>query len=349
TPYQPELSQGALQVFFEYQTLICMLTGMDISNASMYDGASALAEAALMAIDGTQRNKVLLSEAIHPEYRKVLQTYLHHLDVEIITIPCAEGLTSMSEMEEKLSGETAAVLMQSPNFFGVIEDLEKAAALAKKVGALSIASVDPISLSLLRTPGELGLDIATGEGQGLGSPMFFGGPGFGFLACRMERVRRLPGRVVGQTVDHDGRPAYVLTFQTREQHIRRERATSNICTNHALIAIRAAIYLASLGRTGFTKLGEIIVAKAHEAAKKITALDGYESGFDLPFFKEFVVRCPAPVSLINAKLRENNITGGYELGRDYPGMEKMMLLCVTEMTSDQDVERLINVLKEIKV
>lgn len=348
TPYQPELSQGALQAFFEYQTMICMLTGLDISNASMYDGASALAEAALMAIDGTRRREVWVSRAVHPEYRTVLKTYLQHLDVQVREIPCEGGLTALDDLENNLTETSAAVLLQNPNFFGAIEDVETAASLARKHGALSIVSADPVSLSILKPPGEMGVDIAVGEGQGLGVPMSFGGPGFGFLACRMDRIRRLPGRVVGQTVDKEGRPAYVLTFQTREQHIRRERATSNICTNHALIAIRALVYLSALGRSGFEKLGKIVTAKAHGAAEKIEAVEGFSLAYNAPFFKEFTLRCPCPASKINAALLQNDIIGGYELGKDYPGMENMMLLCVTEMTGHEHVDQLVEVLRGLK-
>jgi len=348
TPYQPEVSQGSLQAFFEYQTAICMLTGLEVSNASMYDGATALAEAALMAIDGTRRKQILVSSGVHPEYRKVLKTYLNYLDIEIIEIPCSNGASSFDDIENTISEKSAALILQSPNFFGTIEDLGKAANMAKKHGALSIATVDPISLSVLKPPGELGIDIATGEGQGLGIPLSFGGPGFGFLAARKERIRRLPGRVVGQTTDLDGKPAYVLTFQTREQHIRRERATSNICTNHALMALRSVIYLFAMGRTGFKKLGDIIADRSHKAAEKISAIDGYDLPFAGPFFKEFVVRCPRPASEVNSMLLEKGVIGGYELGKDYPDMENVMLFCVTEMNSSKEIDLLAELLGGIK-
>jgi glycine dehydrogenase subunit 1 len=345
TPYQPELSQGALQAIFEYQTMICMLTGFDISNASMYDGASAFAEAGLMAVDGTGRKRIMVSQTVHPEYREVLKAYFNYLGVEIIEIPFAHGRTDLKTIDPKAMKGSAALLFQHPNFFGCLEEVEALADLARKNGALSIVSVDPISLSILNPPARYGTDIATGEGQSLGVPMSFGGPGFGFLACHMDRVRRLPGRIVGQTLDGRGRPAYVLTFQAREQHIRRERATSNICTNHALNALRALVYLAALGRTGFRKLGETITAKSHQAAKTLAALKGYELIFETPFFKEFAVRCPCSAHKINAALLENQIIGGYELGNDYPGMDDVMLLCVTEMTQSRDVNRLAEILK----
>ncbi len=346
TPYQPELSQGALQAFFEYQTLICMLTGMEISNASMYDGASAMAEAALMAVDTTKRKRVLVSETVHPEFRAVLTTYLQRLDVDVVELPVSkDGSTSMEKTDGNLTENTAAVILQNPNFFGCIEDVEPSVSLAKARGAFSIVSTDPVSLSVLKPPGQIGADITTGEGQGLGVPMSFGGPGFGFLSCAKKLVRRIPGRIVGQTVDRRGKPGYVLTFQAREQHIRRERATSNICTNNALMAIRALVYMTALGREGFGALGRIILKKSHGAAKRIAAIDGFDLTYTAPFFKEFVVRCPIPASKVSAALLENGIISGYDLGRDYTGCDKLMLFCVTETTSDSDVEKLAEVLK----
>jgi len=349
TPYQPEASQGTLQAFFEYQTMICLLTGLDISNASMYDGATALTEAALMAIDlKKKKRKVLVSTAIHPEYRSVLSTYLKNTDVEIVEIAHSGGTTPVDAVEAALrEGDAACVLFQSPNFFGNIEEVEALCAVAAGADALAALSTDPISLSILEAPGAQGADIVTGEGQALGTPMNFGGPGFGFMATRKKFIRRLPGRVVGQTVDADGKRAYVLTFQTREQHIRRARATSNICTNHALVALRGVIYLATLGRTGFRKLGGLITAKAHAVAVRIAALPGYEIAGDAPFFKEFTVRCPRPAAEINRILLEKGIVGGYEAHKNYPDMEKEMILAVTEVTDDYEVDRLVETLKGI--
>ncbi len=346
TPYQPEASQGALQAFFEYQTMICMLTGLDISNASMYDGATALTEAALMAVDIKKKKKIALSAGVHPEYRAVLETYLKHTGVEIVEIPLDKGATDPA-VAAGLAAEAAGLLIQSPNFLGSIEDVEALSAAANSAGALSIVSVDPVSLSIIEAPGHLGAHIVTGEGQALGSPMALGGPGFGFMAAKKEFVRRLPGRIVGQTEDASGKQAYVLTFQTREQHIRREKATSNICTNHALMALRGAVHLAALGGTGFQRLGNLVTAKAHAAAERICGLKGYGLAFDAPFFKEFTIECPVPAGQANARLLEDGIVGGYEAGGDYAGMEKNMVLAVTEMTDDSEVDALVDALGRI--
>jgi len=348
TPYQPEASQGALQAFFEYQTMVCMLTGLDISNASMYDGATALAESALMAIDLKRKKKIVVSAAVHPEYRQVLATYLRHTGVEIVEIPAEKGITPVGAVLDALEGQgAAALLIQSPNFFGCIEDVKSLTTAAEAAGAFSAVSVDPISLSVLEAPGKQGAHIVTGEGQALGTPMSFGGPGFGFMTARSEFIRRLPGRIVGQTEDKAGRQAYVLTFQTREQHIRRARATSNICTNHALVALRAVVYLSALGRTGFAKLGRLVAAKSHRAAEAIIALPGYEAAFAAPFFKEFTIRCPRPAAEVNRILLEKGIVGGYEAGRDYQGCEHDMIVAVTEMTTDHELNLLIDALKGI--
>ena len=346
TPYQPEASQGALQAFFEYQTMICMLAGLDISNASMYDGATALTESALMAIDLKRKKRIALSAAVHPEYKQVLNTYLQHAGVEIVEIPVENGVTPTDAALGALEG-AAALLFQSPNFFGCIEDVKSLSNAAEAAGALSALSVDPISLSVLEAPGKQGVDIVTGEGQALGTPMNFGGPGFGFMAARSEFIRRLPGRIVGQTEDKSGRRAYVLTFQTREQHIRRARATSNICTNHALVALRAVVYLSALGRTGFKTLGKLVAAKSHRAAEAITALPGFEAAFEAPFFKEFTIRCPRPAADVNRILLDKGIVGGYEAGRHFAGSENDMILAVTEMTTDHELSLLTDALKGI--
>lgn len=347
TPYQPEASQGALQAFFEYQTMICMLTGMEISNSSMYDGATALTEAALMAIGITRKKKLVTAATLHPQYRAVLATYLRHTDVEIVEVPQEKGVICEKALHETLDDETACFLFQSPNFFGCIEDSAALIDAAAARGALSAVSVDPISLSILEPPGRLGADITVGEGQSLGTPMSYGGPGFGFMATREKYIRQLPGRIVGKTKDGDGRTAYVLTFQTREQHIRRARATSNICTNHGLIALRASVYLAALGRTGFRNLGLTVAAGARSAAKRICAVRGFELAHDAPFFKEFTIRCPVPAVEVNRKLLEAGILGGFEAGKEYSGSEDLMILAVTEMTTSNDVDRLIDCLKGI--
>lgn len=348
TPYQPEASQGSLQAFFEYQSMMCMLTGMDISNASMYDGGSALTEAALMAVDLKRKKRIAVSEAVHPEYRAILDTYMKYYGVEIAVIPHENGVTPPAAVRKALEGGASALLYQTPNFFGCLEEVDALAAAAADAGALAALSVDPISLSILEAPGRQGVDIVTGEGQALGSPLNYGGPGFGFMTTRVDYVRRLPGRIVGETVDVNGDKAYVLTFQTREQHIRRARATSNICTNHALVALRGAIHLTALGRTGFRKLGEVCTAKAHAAADRICALPGFEAAFAAPFFKEFTIRCPVPAAEVNRILLDNGIVGGYEPAADYAGMENDLILAVTETTPDGDVDRLVDILKGIK-
>ncbi len=347
TPYQPEASQGALQAFFEYQTMICMLTAMEISNASMYDGATALTEAALMAVGLTRRKKIVAAATLHPQSRAVLATYLRHTDISITEVPAKNGVVDEKSLRDALDDETACLLLQSPNFFGCIEDSAGLIGAASEKGVLTAVSVDPISLSILEPPGKLGADIVVGEGQSLGTPLSYGGPGFGFLAAREKHIRQMPGRIVGKTVDEKGRIAYVLTFQAREQHIRRARATSNICTNHALIALRAAVYLAALGREGFRNLGRTCAAAAHEAARRICEVKGFELAFAAPFFKEFTIRCPVPAGEVNRKLLDAGIVGGFEAEKEYDGCSDLMILAVTEMTTRVDVDRLVDCLKGI--
>ena len=286
TPYQPEVSQGNLQVMFEYQTLICQLTGMDVSNASLYDGGNAAAEAVLMAMSATKRNgKVVVPASVHPEYRQILETYLASLDTELVTVPADDGATALSALEAAVDEETACVLVQHPNFFGSVEQTEDIAHIAHQKGALLIVAFDPISLGLLKRPGDCGADIAVAEGQSLGTPMQYGGPYLGIMACREKFVRRLPGRIGGETVDRRGRRCWVLTLQTREQHIRREKATSNICTNQGLFALRAAIYLATLGPQGLRETAELCVQKANYARQQIMQSDRFADAFSLPTFK----------------------------------------------------------------
>ena len=345
TPYQPEASQGSLQAFFEYQTLVCQLMAMDVSNASMYDGASAFAEAALMALAATRRDKLVVFRTVHPEYRQVLRTYLRNMKVQLTEIGYADGVTDRDELEEALSDQVAAVLVQSPNFFGCIEDLGEVADQAHGVGALLTVATDPISLGLLRPPGEYGADIAVAEGQSLGCYPYYGGPGLGLLCCKKALVRKMPGRLVAQTVDTEGRRGFVLTLQTREQHIRREKATSNICTNHALCALRAAIYLAAMGRSGMQQVANLCLQKAHYALEAITALDGYELRFPASFFKEFVVQCPTSVDAMTETLLGRGILGGHDLGAEYPELENCALFCVTEKRTKQDIDRLVAALQ----
>lgn len=346
TPYQPEISQGTLQSIFEYQSMICALTGMEVANASHYDGATSTAEAVIMALNvgRGRRRRVILSPAVHPEYRAVVRTYTQGMDVDFVGDQ--DLSTTTSDLVDLLDSNTACIIVQTPNFFGEIEELEGLAEQVHAVKAMLVVVVDPISLGLLKPPGAYGADIVVGEGQALGNGLNYGGPYLGVFACREKDVRRMAGRLVGQTVDVEGRRGFVLTLATREQHIRRERATSNICTNQALNALATAVHLAALGPTGMRTLAELCYHKAHYAAQRIAELDGYQVG-DAPFFKEFVIRCPAPVKKINTYLLEEwGIIGGYDLGKDYPHLERHMLVCVTEVISRQEIDALVEALAE---
>jgi glycine dehydrogenase subunit 1 len=347
TPYQPEVSQGTLTSIYEFQSMVCSLTGMDVANASMYDGATALAEAGLMAARVTRRYKLLVASSAHPTYRRVLRTYTQGMGMDIQEIGRTEdGVLDTSGVEQLLDDGTAALMVQHPNFLGGLEDLASLSELTHSVGALLVVCVDPISLGLLKAPGDLGADIVVGEGQGLGTPPSYGGPCVGLFACRQEYLRQIPGRLVGMTTDAEGRRGFVLTLQPREQHIRREKATSNICTNEALIALAAGAYLAVMGRQGLRQVAELCYHKAHYAAEAITALPGYER-LGGRFFKEFVVRTPLAPSKVNDRLWSRGIIGGYELARDYPDLTQCLLFCVTEMNSRQDIDRLVEALTEI--
>lgn len=348
TPYQPEVSQGTLTAIYEYQTMVCQLTGMEVANASMYDGASALAEAALMAARVTRRDKVVLSAAIHPEYRQVVWTYSQGMELGIRDsgFGVRDGRTDLEELESAVDEETACVIVQYPNFFGVIEDLAALGEIAHERGALFVVCADPIALGLLKPPGDYGADIVVGEGQTLGSPPSFGGPYLGLFATRMKYVRQMPGRVIGQTTDTQGRRGFVLTLQAREQHIRREKATSNICTNEALMALAATVYLAAMGKGGLRRAAELCYHKAHYAASRIAELPSYRV-LNEEFFKEFMVQMPLPPAQVNARLLELGIIGGYDLGRAYPELAGSMLLCVTEMNTREEIDRLVEVLGEI--
>jgi glycine dehydrogenase subunit 1 len=344
-----------LQAIFEYQTMICRLTGMDVSNASMYDGATALAEAALMAVRAAGHDRVLVSRGVHPQYREVLKTYASNAGIEIIEIGMSGGTTDFGELRAKLSSAaetgavgtatetqavgTAAVIMQSPNFLGVIEDMEAVTELAHEYGALSVACVDPISLAILQPPGEYDADIAAGEGQALGNPLNFGGPHFGFLAAKQKLVRKMPGRIVGQTTDHDGRRGFVLTLQAREQHIRREKAVSNICSNQALNALAATVYLSVIGKQGLKEAAELCLSKSHYTYSKLLATGKFEKIHDAPFFKEFVVKAvDEPVESINKRLLGKGIIGGLALERHYPEMKNCWLVAVTEKRTRQEID-----------
>ena len=344
TPYQPEVSQGTLQAIFEYQSLICALTGMDVANASHYDGGTALAEAAIMAINIVRgRRKIVVAPGLNPQYRLVMRTLLQGVDVEIVGDENPEA--SLADVAALVDRTTAALVVQSPDFFGVLHDLRPLTATAHAAGALMVAHFDPIALGLFQTPGEAGADIATAEGQPLGVGLSFGGPYLGIFTCRQQYVHKIAGRLVGVTRDVENRLAYVLTLRAREQDIRRERATSNICTNQGLMALAAAVYLSLLGRQGLRRVAELCYHRAHYAAAQIARLPGYQVLDRGPFFKEFVVRTPRPVGEINAALREQGIIGGYDLSVDYPHLGDAMLLCVTEMNSRADIDALVAALR----
>ena len=349
TPYQPEISQGTLQAIFEYQSLMCALTGMEVSNASHYDGATAVAEAVNMAyhLFRGKRTKVVFSPALHPHYRQTAHTYEAGSPVRFVGEDLPPGATP-ADLAALIDDETALVMVQYPDFFGRIFDYTALAEAAHAHGALLGVAVNPMALGLLKPPGEMGADIVTGEGQPLGIPLSFGGPYLGIFTTRKKYVRKMAGRLVGQTVDNRGQRAYVLTLTAREQHIRREKATSNICSNQGLMALAATVYLSLLGKHGLRRVAEINYHRAHYAAQRLAALPGFELAFpDTPFFNEFVLRCPDPVADLNFHLLEHDIVGGYDLGQDYPGLEHHMLLAVTEMNSKEDIDRLVEVLAEV--
>jgi glycine dehydrogenase subunit 1 len=347
TPYQPEVSQGTLTSIYEFQTMVSQLTGMDVANASMYDGATALAEAGLMAARVTRRDGLIVASTLHPSYRQVLKTYTQGIGVDIRQVGLGDhGGVDLHQAEQLLDTETAALMVQYPNFLGSLEDLVPLSELVHAVGGLLVVCVDPIALGLLRPPGEQGADIVVAEGQSLGNPLSYGGPYVGLFACRQKYLRQMPGRLVGMTKDTEGRRGFVLTLQPREQHIRREKATSNICTNEALVALAATTYLALMGGQGLRQVAELCYHKAHYAAQQIVALPGYERLFG-QFFKEFVIRTALPPAEVNAHLWERGIIGGYELARDYPQLTDCLLLCVTEMNTKEEIDRLVQVLGEI--
>ena len=348
TPYQPEVSQGTLQAIFEYQSQICRLFAMDVSNASHYSGATALADAALMAIRiGKKRGQILVADTVHPEYREVLTTTLKAKD-EVLTIPSEKGRINRAALTQRLTDKVAAVIVQYPNFFGIVEDLSDVAQATHKAGALLIAVVpEPIALGILKPPGRWGADIAVGEGMSLGLPVSFGGPTLGIFTVRQELLRHMPGRVCGQTTDAEGRTGYVLTLATREQHIRREKATSNICTNQALCATTTAIYLSLVGKEGLRELAAINASKAAYARKKLSQLSGFSLPFDAPVFNEFVLECPTkPADLLN-RLAEKGILGGVDLGQWYPELNRCILVCTTEMNSREEIDRFGKALSEM--
>ena len=336
TPYQAEASQGTLQVIYEFQTLICNLYGMQVANAGMYDGATSLAEAALMACRVTKRERVALANSISPAYIDVIRTYCQSQDIEVeIVDPSNPGFAD----------ETACLVLQYPNYYGYIEDLKTLVNTTHAQGALAVVSCDPTAMGMLQTPGYYGADIVTGDGQSLGIPASYGGPYVGLFAAKQEYIRQMPSRLSGRTLDKNGKTGYVLTLQTREQHIRRERATSNICTNEALYALASTIYMAAMGKQGLRKIAELCYHKSHYAANQINALPGYSLPISDPFFQEFVVQCPDSPAKINKKLMELNILGGLDVNEKIPNG---MLLCVTEMNSKEDIDTLVAALAEFK-
>ncbi len=345
TPYQPEVSQGTLQAIYEYQSMICTLTGMDAANASHYDGATSLAEAVTVALEvgRHKRKKIILSHAINPQYRAVVRTYHQGNDLKIVG---DSGRADIPDLIELLDENTAMLAVAYPNFFGQIDDLAKLAEKVHNAGALLVVVANPTALALFKSPGELGADIVVGDGQPLGIPLGFGGPYLGFFACRTEYVRRIAGRIIGETLDHDGRRAYVMTLRPREQDIRREKATSNICTNQGLMSLTACIYLALMGKHGLRKVAELCFHKAHYAAQQINDVKGFVVDMSRPFFHEFVVKCPRPVSEINQRLVGQGIIGGYDLGQDYPHLKDHMLVCVTEVNTKAEIDMLVEALKE---
>lgn len=349
TPYQAEVSQGTLQAIYEYQSMICRLTGMDIGNASGYDGASVTADAALMAVDiGKKRNRVLVSETLNPAYRGTVETYCYGSDREVATVRMSGGMIDREELKKLLDERTACLIVQQPNYFGVIENIAELAGMVHEAGALLVVNSDPVALAMLKTPGDLGADIAVGEGQALGVPLSFGGPYLGFFATRERFKRSLPGRLVGMTEDDQGRSGYVLTLQTREQHIKRERATSNICTNQALLALAATIYMSLTGKSGLKEVANLCLQKAHYLAEKISALDGYELLFaGQPYFREFAVRTPVDASIIVDRLADRGILAGIDLGRKYASLDNALLVAVTEKRSKAELDSLADALASL--
>jgi glycine dehydrogenase subunit 1 len=347
TPYQPEISQGTLQAMFEYQSMICQLTGMDVSNASHYDGATSMAEGVLMSMTATKgnRKKIVMSPAVHPQYRSVLRTYTQGMGVTIVGDDKLKN--DLPDLLKLLDKDTACLVIQSPNFFGQIENVKGVTDAVHAVGALLIVVTDPISLGILTPPGQYGADVVVAEGQSLGIPLSYGGPYLGIFATKNAYVRKMAGRLVGETVDSDGKRGFVLTLSTREQHIRREKATSNICTNQGLLALAAATYMATVGKCGLDAVARLCWHKSHYAAKQIDALNGFKVLSGKPFFKEFVVKLPQPVEAVNEfLLDEFDIIGGYDLGQDYPHLKNHMLIAVTETNNKQEIDDLAAGLKE---
>jgi glycine dehydrogenase subunit 1 len=347
TPYQPEASQGSLQALFEYQTAICRLTGHEVSNASLYDGGTALAEAAMMALRATGRNRLLVDGSINPFFRGVLKTYLDNLSVEIVELAPVDGMLDLPAMTRELDDRCAALLVQNPTFFGCIADYSEVAAQVHASGALLVASVYPVSLGLIKSPGEMGVDIAVGDGQSLGNHLSFGGPAFGFISTTKKYIRNMPGRIVGETVDREGRRGFVLTLQAREQHIKRHKATSNICSNQSLCALRGLIFLAALGKQGMVELALLNRDKAEYAKEALSALPGVTVLSSAPTFNEFTVSLPVSADMVVEKLILKGIAVGVPLGQYYQGSENCLVVTVTEKRTKLEIDRLVEELGRV--
>ncbi len=347
TPYQPEVAQGTLQVIYEFQSMVAALLGLDVANASIYDGATALAEGVLVTVSASrQKQRVVVAGTLHPRYREVLRTYVTGLPVELVELSLPESgfVTRLEDVAPHLGPDVACLVVQYPSFFGGLEDVEAMAEAVHAAGGALVVATNPVPLGLLRSPGELGADVATAEGQPLGVPQSFGGPYVGLLATRQRFLRQMPGRLAGVTHDSDGQRGFVLTLQTREQHIRREKATSNICTNQGLMATAATVYMASLGPGGFREVASRGYQNAHYLADQVGAIEGYRLPLAAPFFHEFVVEAPFPAAEVNARLLERGIIGGYDLGRLDPGLDHHLLLCATELNGRASIDRLVEAL-----
>lgn len=339
TPYQPEASQGTLQAAFEYQTAICRLTDMEVANASIFDGGSALIEGVMMALRHTKRNKVLVDEGVSPIYRKMLRTYTQNLSVEYKEVMLGNnGVASRIKFEDELNEEVGAIVLQNPNFFGCLDQLSDIIDMAHVIGALAVMSVYPMALSHIETPGAMGADIVTGEGQSLGLPLNFGGPYLGFFASKKNLVRKMPGRIVGETEDNKGRRGYVLTLQAREQHIRREKATSNICSNVQVCALRAIIYLSLVGREGFIEVGQECMDRANYAWQRLTSINGITPAFNRRFFNEFAIKLPCSAKTVVNNLISQGIAAGFPVGRYYDNMENILLVSFTEKRTKEEID-----------
>lgn len=346
TPYQPELSQGTLQVIYEYQTDICRLTGLDFSNASLYDGGTALYEACQMAISSTRRKRIIMDGGVSPIYRKMLYSYTTNLSIDFAEVEVSHGQSDRDKLFSELNKDTAAVIIQNPNFFGAIDDLTDIVEKCHSMGILVILSTNPISLAILKSPAEMGVDIATGEGQALGNALSFGGPYLGFMATTKKLVRKMPGRISGRTVDRDGKDGFVLTLQAREQHIRREKAVSNICSNQALCALKAHIYLSLLGKEGLKDTAKLCYEKAEYAKKRISEIEGVEVMASAPTFNEFTIKLPMDAGEVAGRMIEKGFAAGFPLGRYYKGMENYLLIAVTEKRTKSEIGHLAEALEE---